>query len=238
MHGLFGSSDNWLSLGKVFAQKYRVIMVDMCNHGNSPHSETWNYEAMAQDIYALSQKLALGKFALIGHSMGGKTAIKVVDKYPEIVSRLIVVDIALKAYPIRHQHIVDGLLSIDLEDLSSRKEADEQLAKYVPQLGVRQFLLKNLSRNDQGKFVWKLNLPSIRDHLENVGEATYPIDKVALPSLFIRGADSDYVLESDVKEIDQNFANYALETIDNAGHWVHAEQPKAFMEVAMQFLTQ
>jgi pimeloyl-ACP methyl ester carboxylesterase len=236
LHGLFGSSDNWLTLGKQFAESHQVILPDLRNHGQSPHSDHWEYDVMADDIYELVSSLGFEKIILMGHSMGGKTAILFADKFPGLIAKLIIVDIAPRSYPVRHQKIIDGLLSIDLRTIGSRKEADSQLARFVPELGIRQFLLKNLDRDDDGAFVWKINLPVIHDHLENVGAATIPTSEIKAPTLFIRGIKSDYVTDEDIMEIRNHFADVTVESMGNAGHWLHAEQPEAFLKTVTGFL--
>jgi esterase len=236
LHGLFGSSDNWLTLGKKFAEHFQVILVDQRNHGDSPHSTEWNYKAMAEDIYELVNSLGLDNINLMGHSMGGKTAMTFADQYPKLLKKLVIADIAPKTYPVRHQKIINGLLSIDLPNLQSRKEAEAQLAEYIPQSGIRQFLLKNLGRDKESGFFWKMNLPVIQDQLENIGEQTVPESKILIPTLFIRGLLSDYIEDTDVSEIRNYYSNSYVETIGNAGHWLHAEQPEVFYETVLKFL--
>jgi len=236
LHGLFGSSDNWLTLGRQFAEKYNVILVDMRNHGQSPQSEIWNYESMADDIFELAQNTGFSNIKLIGHSMGGKVGMTIAEKYPDLLTKLIVADIAPRHYPIRHRQIIDGLLSINLSAISNRSDADVQLTNYVAEPAIRMFLLKNLEKNSARGFSWKLNLEVINNHLENVGEATIPKQKVDVPTLFIRGINSDYVLDEDIMEIRKYYSNSTVESIGNAGHWLHAEQPVAFMNTVLQFL--
>jgi esterase len=236
LHGLFGSSDNWVTLGKTFAKKYQVVLVDLRNHGRSSQSDLWNYPAMAEDIFQLAKKLGLPRINLLGHSMGGKVGMTIAGSYHDFLKKLIVADIAPKYYPIRHRKIMDGLLSINLQHLTSRKEADKQLAKYVHIPGIRQFLLKNLDRDAENGFKWKLNLEIINNHLENVGVATIPSDKISIPSLFIRGINSDYITDEDIMEIRKYYANSTVESIGNAGHWLHAEQPDAFVKTVMEFI--
>lgn len=190
---------------------------------------------MADDIHHLIDKLQLEKVSLLGHSMGGKTAMLFADMYLELLEKLIIVDIAPRSYPIRHRTIIDGLLSININEIASRKEAGEQLSKYIHELGIRQFLLKNLDRNDSG-FRWKLNLGIINDHLENVGMATFPKKAIKAPTLFVRGINSEYVTDDDVLDIREHFSDVRTETIGNAGHWVHAEQPEAFLKTVLDFL--
>lgn len=236
LHGLFGSSDNWMTIAKQLAQSYEVILVDLRNHGESPHSDQWNYPVMAQDIYQLAQKLDYNHSNLIGHSMGGKIGMTLAGSYSGFLDKLVVADIAPRAYPIRHRKFIDGLLSINLHQIESRKDAEIALSVYVQEAGIRQFLLKNLTRESEGGFKWKLNLEVINNHLENVGEATYPSSKIDTPTLFIRGINSDYVTDDDILEIRSYYSNSKVETIGNAGHWLHAEQPEAFLKTVMDFL--
>ena len=236
LHGLFGSSDNWMTLGRQFAEKYKVILVDMRNHGQSPQSEIWNYESMADDIFKLAENAGYSKIKLIGHSMGGKVGMTMADKYPTLLEKLVVADIAPRHYPIRHRQIIDGLLSINLHSISSRRDADVQLSKYVSEPAIRMFLLKNLDNNSASGFSWKLNLEVINNHLENVGEATTPKNKIDVPTLFIRGINSDYVTDDDIMEIRKYYSKSKVESIGNAGHWLHAEQPAAFINTALHFL--
>lgn len=236
LHGLFGSSDNWLTLGRQFSDNYQVVLVDLRNHGQSPKSELWDYPAMAADIYQLSKNLGFNKINLLGHSMGGKVGMTLADTYPDLLKKLIVADIAPRFYPIRHRQIIDGLLSINMDQIINRREADEQLANFVSVPGIRMFLLKNLEKNDAGGFRWKLNLEVINNHLENVGQATLPTKVISIPTLFIRGINSDYVTDEDIMEIRKYYSNSMVESIGNAGHWLHAEQPVAFMTTALEFL--
>jgi len=236
LHGLFGSSDNWVTLGKQFSSNYQVVLVDMRNHGKSPKSDLWNYLAMAEDISRLAQKLGVDNINLLGHSMGGKVGMTIADTYPDLLKKLIVADIAPKFYPIRHRQIIDGLLSINIKQITNRKEADEQLARYVSGKEIRMFLLKNLDKDPAGGFRWKLNLDVIDNHLENVGEVTVPLSIIAIPTLFIRGINSNYITDEDIMEIRKYYSNSMVESIGNAGHWLHAEQSEAFMKTVLQFL--
>ena len=157
LHGLFGSLDNWFSIAKELVEHYTLYLIDQRNHGDSPHAEVWNYAVMVEDLKELLDAEGLGKVFLMGHSMGGKTVMNFAMKYPDRVQKLIVADIAPRYYPIHHQAILEGLNSLDLKSIQSRKEADEQLALFIPELGVRQFLLKSLTRGSEG-FAWKINL--------------------------------------------------------------------------------
>lgn len=236
LHGLLGTSDNWMTLGNVFAKYYQVVLVDLRNHGRSPHSEIWDYASMADDISNLSDQLNLKKINLIGHSLGGKVAMTLAERRPSLINKLVIADIAPKQYPVRHQDIINGLLSLNLKNLKSRKEADAQLSKYVKEIGVRMFLLKNLDKGENGEFTWKMNLSVINDQLENVGSATIPNNKITIPTLFVRGANSDHVTDEDIMEIRKYYTKSTVESIGNAGHWIHAEQPDAFSKTVLNFL--
>lgn len=236
LHGLFGSSDNWMTIGKQLAEKYQVVIPDLRNHGQSPHTDQWHYMDMAKDVYELVAFLGFDQIFMLGHSMGGKTAIAFAGEYPDLLSKLVVADIAPRAYPVRHRTILEGLAGIPINDINSRKDADDHLARYVPEVPIRQFLLKNLDRDKQGIFSWKINLKTIKDHIENVGEATFPPYPINIPTLFVRGKHSDYITDEDIAAIREHFTDVSVETIGNAGHWLHAEQPEAFLKVISAFL--
>lgn len=236
LHGLFGSSDNWLTIGKALADHHKIYLIDQRNHGQSFHSDEFNYQAMAADLKDFITTHHIEKPFIIGHSMGGKVAMNFAVKHPDLYDRIVVVDIAPRAYSVHHDNILEGLASLNLDTIQSRKEADEQLSNYVKEKGVRQFLLKNLTRSDDGKYAWKLNLPAIKKNIENIGkglEGQWASDK---PTLFIRGENSDYIKNEDSIVIESFFPNFEIKTIKNAGHWVHAEQPEAFLDVLNRFL--
>jgi esterase len=235
LHGLFGSLDNWFSIAKELVDHYTLYLVDQRNHGDSPHAEEWNYAVMVEDLKELLDDEGLEKIFLMGHSMGGKTVMNFAVKYPERVEKLIVADIAPRYYPIHHESILEGLNSLDLKKIQSRKEADDQLAKYIPELGVRQFLLKSLTRDSDG-FSWKINLPVISKNIENVGDALAEGSVYNGPTLFIAGANSNYIQQKDLPDLAAHFPNYELEFVADAGHWLHAEQPHAVVEEMRKFL--
>jgi esterase len=235
LHGLFGSSDNWFTLAKTFAERFTVYLIDQRNHGQSPHSEEFDYKFLAEDLLEFINDHNLDKVNIIGHSMGGKTAMNFAVKYPERVKKLIVVDIVPKTYPVHHDNILDGLLSLDLLTVSSRTEADELLSKYLPELDVRQFLLKNLYRTTDGAFGWRPNLKAIDKHIEEIGEGMQYDGQYNGPTLFIVGARSTYFKMGDENLLQQVFPAYTLVTLDS-GHWVQAEKPKEFAEAVIPFL--
>lgn len=235
LHGLFGSADNWFSIARELDKEFTMYLVDQRNHGDSPHADEWNYEVMVEDLRELLDEEGLEKAYLMGHSMGGKTVMNFALKYPERVEKLIVADIAPRYYPVHHESILEGLNSIDLKAINSRKEADDALANYISEPGIRQFLLKSLGRDSDG-FKWKINLPVITKNIENVGEALPEGESFEGPTLFLAGANSNYVQQKDLPEILEFFPNYELEFVQNAGHWLHAEQPHAVVEEIRRFL--
>lgn len=236
LHGLFGSSDNWLTVSKAIAEKYEVFLIDLRNHGQSPHTESHTYEEMAEDLAQFLVQNNLEKIILIGHSMGGKTAMAFAQKYPQKIEKLIIVDISPRYYPPHHQRELDALHSLDLSKLQNRQEADEIMAKTIPELGVRQFLLKNLYRTEDGIFKWRMNLPVLSAQINRIGQESLKNSKISIPTLFLRGENSDYVSENDIKLIQTIFTNAQTKTISNAGHWIQAEQPKAFQDTVFDFL--
>ena len=237
LHGIFGTSDNWQTFGKQLAGNYQVFLVDQRNHGLSPHSDTFDYPAMAADLHQFIQQHQLENPVIIGHSMGGKVAMFYAVAYPEKLDKLVVVDIAPRNYPIHHQHILDAMSGVGLASATSRKDIEEQLKPYLPDFGVRQFIMKNLKREDDNSFSWKLNLLAIKENIANVGLAVDNDAKVDRPTLFVRGENSDYIGSEDEELIRQIFPLAQIVTIENTGHWVHAEQPKALYEVLLKFLS-
>ncbi len=236
LHGLFGSSDNWFSLAKVFSEEFSVYLVDQRNHGQSPQSNEFNYQLLAEDLHLFIQEHHLHKPHIIGHSMGGKTAMNFAVKYPEHLGKLIVVDIVPKSYPVHHDHILDGLDAIDITALTSRNEADLILSQHVPEPDVRQFLLKNLYRTSEGKFQWRVNLKAIDNHIEEIGAGMQYAGTFSGPTLFINGARSNYFNPGDENIIRSIFPTAKIINLDT-GHWVQAERPKEFAETAISFLT-
>ncbi len=236
LHGVFGSCDNWLTVSKGLAESNKIYLLDARNHGQSPHSDEFSYEVMADDLYAFIQEHQLVQPVIIGHSMGGKTVMTFACKYPDVFSKMVVVDISPRYYKPHHQSILAGLSAIHLETLQSRQEADEILKNYEPELGVRQFLLKNLYRNEQNGFSWRMNFEVIKNKIENIGEPLREDAKISKPALFIRGANSRYIKEDDESLIRSIFSDVQIETIEGAGHWVQAEKPKEFLEVVKKFL--
>jgi len=235
LHGLLGSSDNWHSLGKLFAETFSVYIIDQRNHGQSPHSDEFNYKVLTEDLEAFIQENKIEKPNIIGHSMGGKTAMNFAVKNPSSVDKLIVVDIVPKKYVVRHDLLIEGMKAVPLEEITTRAEAEVSLAGYEPDPIVRQFLLKNLSRDNDGKFVWKVNLPAIDKHLQETGDGMMYKGTFEGPTLFINGKRSDYYKEGDDALIKKIFPKAEITMLDT-GHWVQAEKPQEFSQVVLQFL--
>lgn len=235
LHGLLGMLDNWQSMGKILSEKSEVFLADARNHGHSPHSDIFSYEAMAEDVLELMDSNSLETAVIAGHSMGGKTAMKFAQLYPGRIEKLVVVDIAPKQYSDHHNNIFEALHRVDLGRLKSRKDVEAALAEYIPENHVLQFLLKNLYWKEPGKLSWRFNLEAISRNLEEVGKETR--DGVFnKPSLFLRGEKSDYILDEDVAMIKMFFPFSEIKTIPDAGHWIHAEQPGLFAEALREFL--
>ena len=236
LHGLFGSSDNWFTLAKTFAETYHVYLIDQRNHGQSPHSDEFDYKILTEDLYEFVKEHHITDPVIIGHSMGGKTAMNFAVKYPSLVQKLIVVDIVPKTYPIHHDRILDGMDSIPLEKLQTRIEADEILSKYVSFAETRQFLLKNLLRKTGGGgFQWKINLKAIDNHIEEIGEGMQYEGSFEGPTLFIMGERSDYFQAGDEVMISTVFPQAKIVMLDTS-HWVQAEKPAEFAATVLEFL--
>lgn len=236
LHGLLGSLDNWLPLGRQFAQRFTVLAVDQRNHGLSPHSDEFGYDLMAHDLHQFMHDRGLTTAHLLGHSMGGKTAMQFALLYPDQVEKLVVVDIAPRAYPPVHAETLRALQALDLEVHQRREDFNDALAAQVPDVELRQFLLKNLRRDHDGAFYWKVNLPAIWDNYRHLNAAPAVEGQFTKPALFLRGGDSDYVHEADFELIRRYFPGAQLRTIPGAGHWVHADQPEEFLASVLEFL--
>jgi esterase len=235
MHGIFGSSDNWLTQARLFSSKYHVFTLDLRNHGQSQHSDEFDYTVMANDLQEFIDSKKLENAIVIGHSMGGKVAMNFALAHPEKLQKLIVVDIAPRPYNLEHYVILEGLKAIPITTLQSRTEADEVLSQFVPEPDVRQFLLKNLQRKPEGGFTWKLNLPVIGNKLKNIGLDLQFSGRFEKPTLFVRGGRSSYVRDEDMTRIREIFPKAELVTLDT-GHWVQAEKPQEFVDVVSKWL--
>lgn len=235
LHGLFGSLDNWQTFAKQLAEDFTVYIIDQRNHGRSPHTDEMTYPEAAEDLRAFMEDQWIYNAHIIGHSMGGKTAMQFAFDHADMLDQLVVVDIAPKAYAGGHEDIFDAMLSLDFAKINSRGDAEEQLATKISNPGIRLFLLKNLHRNKDGGYEWKMNLPVLHRHYPDIisGVEGSPFSG---PTLFVRGSRSDYIQDADWPHITTLFPKAQLETVDKAGHWVHAERPTALLQLIRKFL--
>lgn len=237
LHGFLGMSDNWKTLGTEFAAaNLEVHLLDLRNHGRSFQSDVFNYEVMAQDVVAYCDFNNLKNIYLLGHSMGGKVAMEVATTHPDLVSKLIIADIGPKEYQPHHQEILEGLKNIDFSSNPSRTEIDDTLAKSIPDFGTRQFLLKSLYRKTKDQLEFRFNLDSFLGQPKAIGQPLALNKMYTKPVLFLKGEKSNYILSEDSTLIEKHFPQSKIETINNAGHWLHAENPEQFYEKAMAFL--
>lgn len=239
LHGFLGMSDNWKTLGTKFSDEgYEVHLIDQRNHGRSFHDDEFNYDVMVEDLKAYVEKHQLKDVILLGHSMGGKTAMLFAVKYPEIVSKLIIADISPRYYPTHHDDILNGLSALDFQSLKTRGAADAALKRHVPDVGTRQFLLKNLYWKEKGKLALRMNLEVLKDQVNEIGEALPMHAKFVKDTLFLRGDRSEYISIQDEGLIHSHFPRAIIKTIGNAGHWLHAENPQDFYDEVKRFLNQ
>ncbi|GAA4001567.1 alpha/beta fold hydrolase [Hymenobacter fastidiosus] len=238
LHGLFGTSDNWQTLAKRWAETHRVIVVDLRNHGRSPHTAEHSYDLMSQDVLGLFDQLGLQDVTLLGHSMGGKVAMRFALDHPNRLTRLVVLDIAPRLSDMTHQDdILAGLNAVPLATLQTRQEADDALARFISNLGVRQFLLKNLYRKEDNSFAWRQNLTTLTAHMPAIGAEITAPQPFLKPALFVRGGKSDYISPEDkLYGIPALFPNSQVETVVDAGHWLHAEKPDEVYALVAAFM--
>ena len=238
LHGFLGMSDNWKSMGlKLSKLGYQMHLIDQRNHGRSFHDQTFSYEVMAEDLKNYCEFHQLKKIILLGHSMGGKTAMLFAAINPAMVAKLIVADISPRFYRIHHQKILEGLSNLDFSTIDNRKKADFELSKYVDDFDTRQFLLKNLYWVSSGVLGLRINLKILFENVHEVGESLPTNLKINSETLFLKGEKSEYILEGDITYIANQFYNFSLKTIPNSGHWLHAENPNAFFTEILNFLS-
>jgi pimeloyl-ACP methyl ester carboxylesterase len=236
LHGLFGFSDNWQTIAKALAEHHLVVTPDLRNHGRSPHVPAHSYPEMAEDLRQFMEAHWMFSANLIGHSMGGKVAMQLALTYPDMVERLVVVDIDPGPAEDNHSSIFRTLLAMDLSKMSTRTEAEAYLSDHIPDRGTMQFLLKNITREDDGRFTWKMNLPVLWKHFPDIlaGVSGTSFEK---PCLFIRGGNSNYIKNEETTLIKSLFPQVEFVTIEGAGHWVHADKPNELLSVLKGFLT-
>ncbi len=248
LHGLYGSSDNWISVAKLLENHFEIFLIDQRNHGKSPHSNDFNYELLSNDLFEFFAKHNIVKASIIGHSMGGKAAMFFAKKYPELINSLLIIDIAPKNYQniyspelVTHNKIIETLLSINLNELKSREQADEEMAKNIDSIKLRSFLLKNLHRNKNGNFEWLLNLKSISENFNNIADGFEKIEWENIeisgfPVLFVKGENSKYILDEDLLLINKLFPATEIFELSNTGHWLHAEKPNDLADKIISFI--
>ncbi len=237
LHGYFGMGDNWKSLATKFAQNnFEVHLIDVRNHGRSFHSEIFNYGVMVADLHHYITSYNLGKVLVIGHSMGGKLAMTFATEYPSLVKKLVVVDISPKYYAPHHNEILAALNAIDFSEQNTRKLVDKKLAEYIHEVGVRQFLLKSVFWKEKGVLDFRFNVKALTTNNKEVGKELYSKAFYPGATLFLSGETSDYIKKEDVLLIKKHFSNATIVTIPNAGHWLHAENPKDFFKEVSSFL--
>lgn len=247
LHGLYGQGNNWMNIAQALAGQFTVFTVDLRNHGQSPHALLHNYDEMAADLKKICTNEGLSKFNLLGHSMGGKTAITFTLKYPGIVQKLIVVDISPYSYlnqkPFEqqilfHKKVIETFKSAPIDSAVSRAEVEAYFDSSIESISIRKFLLKNLKRSKEGKFYWQLNIDALANNLETIIDAAPPVKIGArsfIPSLFIRGGKSVYITDEEMAAIPDVFPNAQFTTFENAGHWLHSEEPERFIKVVREF---
>ncbi|MGO2294876.1 MAG: alpha/beta fold hydrolase [Psychroflexus halocasei] len=238
LHGFLGMGDNWKTLAKRYADEmnYQVHLIDQRNHGRSPHCDEFNYDLLAADLKSYMDKNNMSSADLIGHSMGGKTVMTFSTHFPTYVNKMIVVDIAPKYYAPHHQQILEGLTAVDEACFESRKDADDLLSEYIKIKSIRQFLLKNLYRKNKKEYGLRVNLDSLKANINEIGKALKANETFDGETLFINGKKSDYITDEDTNLIKNHFPNSKIQPIQNAGHWVHAEQQDEFYNVTSAFL--
>lgn len=253
VHGLYGASDNWVSVAKEFAERFEVFVVDQRNHGESPHAPEHDYGVMRDDLMEFMDEQGLKSAILVGHSMGGKTIMQLALDHPERVDSLVVIDIAPVSYlemedgtrlAANHSKMIDAMMELDLSLYASREEISQALATSIGSERIRLFLLKNVSRSKDGAFSWSINLPALKEHLDAImdgldtGAAISNGGISGFPALFVTGEKSDYIRPEDHKLIRQVFPAAEIVPIPGAGHWVHAEQPDLLVKSILYFLEQ
>jgi esterase len=240
LHGLFGSLSNWGWHCKQLAQQYAVYGVDLRNHGDSPHSDQLDYQVMAEDVRQLIVRLGLESCCIVGHSMGGKVAMQLALSFPDLVEKLVIVDIAPVSYPEDadgHMNVLAAMDAVKLGEIKSRTQAEVTLEDYIPQEATRKFLLTNLVRNKEGSFEWRLDKDSIRKNYAKLRAELIATMSFLKPVLFIKGSLSPYIKPEHEAQIKELFPAASVKLLMDAGHWLHAEQPQALQKILLKFLS-
>jgi esterase len=237
LHGLLGSADNWRSMSRRLGAHYKVFAIDLRNHGRSPHSDIFDYDVMTADLREFMEQQALRRIMLLGHSMGGKVAMQFAIDYSEQVDRLVIVDITPKPYELSQRYLLKALRSLDLTRYKSFADVDAALAANVSGDSLRQFLLKNLARDENGRLRWRIHLEAIYRNYDKLARGLAPVRTFDKPTLFIRGGRSNYIEDDDAALIRQMFPQAEISTLAEAGHWVHVDAPEEFFQTVLNFLT-
>lgn len=245
LHGLYGSGDNWFTFGNKLSKYFTVYLVHQRNHGSSPHHSEFNYEVMTNDLEELFEDEKIESACLLGHSMGGKVAMSFTLRHPHMVKKLVVIDIAMKNYvpsgafapqATAHQNIIQSLIELPIHHFENRNDVEKELSTNITEKSIRQFLLKNLKRNEQGDFYWGLNLMAIEDNLIGLMDGVNKTQSKFLgPVLVIRGTQSGYISNTDKEEFLQFFPAVEIHDFD-AGHWIHGEKPRELIQLLLKFL--
>ena len=236
LHGLLGAADNWRSMSRRLGARYKVFAVDLRNHGRSPHSDILDYDVMAADLREFIEQQALRRIMLLGHSMGGKVAMQFAIDYSETVEKLVIVDIAPKPYKTSQRDLLEALRSLDLTRYQSFGQIDSALATKVSSAPLRQFVLKNLARDENGRLGWKIHLEAIYRNYDKLTQGIEPRRIFDKPALFMRGGQSNYIEEDDASLIRKIFPQAVIATLPEAGHWIHVDRPDEFFETVVNFL--
>ncbi|MGQ9425807.1 alpha/beta fold hydrolase [Gilvimarinus sp. F26214L] len=237
MHGLFGSLENLGAISRILEKKFTLYRLDLRNHGRSPHADSMSFSEMADDLLQFLDRHGLDSVFLFGHSLGAKVGMEFACQHPQRVRKLVVADIAPVSYPSHHNAILDGLQHVQPAAVSSRREADQELARFVDEAAVRQFILKSLERQDGGGYRWRLNVPTILKDYDSLRLSVCDERPFAGPTLFLRGAKSNYIAERNKEEIARKFPDFEIVTVENASHWLHAEQPEVVAQNIIEFLS-
>jgi esterase len=245
LHGLYGSSDNWVSVAKKISEKYTVILPDLRNHGQSPHSDAHTYDLMAEDIFNLAGELGQNRFILAGHSMGGRAAMRYAMRWPEMIASLVIADISPFGPPSKgsifytqHKEILETILSVRSGLFKSRKDVEEKLSRGISSEKIRGFIMKNLERNDQGTLEWRLNAKALLNNLWNITSGIADEDSImypvtGFPVIFLKGENSEYLDPADYPKIRKIFPAAEFILIKNAGHWLHSDRPDIVEEILL-----
>ena len=234
LHGFLGSGDNWVSISRKLNDiGFTIHLIDQRNHGRSFHSEKFDYELMCEDLFNYIEYYNVINPILIGHSMGGKTAMRFSLKYPELIQKLIVLDTSPREYPVLHQAIIDSLKEIDLSIYNTRNSVDDKLKESIKQKDLRNFLMKNIYRTNDGKLSFRFNLRSLSKNIGNIGKKIESDNQFNADVIFIKGENSEYINESDKESINILFPNSKFYIIPNAGHWLHVDNPNDFLSVLL-----